>query len=414
MHNVVIEEPYEFIPPHRGRLLSWAFRYYLPTLLRKKYGVAEWTIDGLEHLREAIAAGHGIILCPNHCRLSDPMLMGLLCRETPCHVYTMASWHVFKQNPTESFIVRRLGGFSVYREGMDRQALDTSIEIVTSAERPLIIFPEGAVSRGNDRLLPFMDGVSFIARMAAKKRARIRDDARVVVLPVAVRYRLLRSVDEAVHPVLERLEQRTFWKTQQHRTLRERISLLAQALLAAREIECLGQPQSGRLTDRVQQLIDIVLQPQEREWLGAARTGDVVTRVKDLRTAILSRLLKKDVDQAERDRWWRQLTDAYYVQCLSLYPSDYLVHGANGKVTDERIVETVHRLEEDMTDSTTIHPEWRAEFRIGQPMTIDPDQKRSRDGDTLMNDLRQRMLDLLGVQDWWPPQGVRKADPEEI
>ncbi|MCA9058778.1 MAG: 1-acyl-sn-glycerol-3-phosphate acyltransferase, partial [Planctomycetaceae bacterium] len=396
MHNVVIEEPYEFIPPHRGRFLSWAFRYVLPRFLRSRYGIAEWTIDGLDHLRQAIAAGHGIILCPNHSRPSDPMLMGLLCRETPCHIYSMASWHIFKQSRLEAFMVRQLGGFSVYREGMDRQALDTSIQIVSEAERPLVIFPEGAISRSNDRLLPFMDGISFIARMAAKKRAKQNPNQQVVVIPVAVRYRLLRDLEASVNPILERLELRTFWKTQQHRSLRERISLLAQALLAAREIECLGQPQSGRLTERVRQLIEFVLRPQEREWLGAARSGDVVTRVKDLRVAMIARLLKDDPDAAERERIWRQLTDSYYVQCLSLYPADYLAQGANqGRVTDERIVETVHRLEEDLTDTTTTNPEWRAEFRIGEPMPVAAEQRRGRDGDSLMTDLRERMLELL-------------------
>ena len=78
----------------------------------------------------------------------------------------MASWHIFKQSRLESFVVRRLGGFSIYREGLDRQSLDTAVQIVSNAERPLVIFPEGVVSRSNDRLNSLMDGVSFIALVA--------------------------------------------------------------------------------------------------------------------------------------------------------------------------------------------------------------------------------------------------------
>ena len=98
MHNVVIDEPYRFIPPYRGKLWAWVFRsFYLGRFLRKTYGIKSWRIDGLDRLRASLRARHGILLCPNHCRPSDPMLMGLIVRETPCYIYAMASWHIFKQ-----------------------------------------------------------------------------------------------------------------------------------------------------------------------------------------------------------------------------------------------------------------------------------------------------------------------------
>ena len=65
-----------------------------------------------------------------------------------------------------------MGAFSVNREGVDRQAINMAIEILETAERPLIVFPEGAVSRTNDRLHALLDGVAFIARAAAKRRAK--------------------------------------------------------------------------------------------------------------------------------------------------------------------------------------------------------------------------------------------------
>lgn len=78
----------------------------------------------------------------------------------------------------EAFVVRRLGGFSIYREGMDRQAPDASVRIVANAERPLVVFPEGVISRTNDRLNALMDGVSFIVRVAAKKESGKSNPAR--------------------------------------------------------------------------------------------------------------------------------------------------------------------------------------------------------------------------------------------
>lgn len=408
MHRVVIEEPYKFVPPYRGRWLSWLFRLWLKPYVRKAYGVVSYSYEGIDHLRESIRQKHGVILCPNHCRDSDPMLIGMLCRKTPTHVYSMASWHIFKQSRLETFVVQRLGGFSIYREGLDRQALDTAVDIVTTGERPLIIFPEGVISRANDRLNPLMDGVSFIARVAAKRRAEKQPGGKVVIHPVSFRYTLKCDVNECVGPALKRLEERTFWKSMDHLPVLVRIQNLASALLAAREIEILGECRSGPFRPRINSLIDSMLQPCEREWFGQAKKGDVISRVKDIRSAILPTLLKEQHAPEEHRRRWRQLTDCYYAQTLSMYPEDYLEEGKRGHVTPERIAETVHRLEEDLTDKVVPFPAWHVTFRIGEPIAVDPGRK-PRGPDPLMQTLRSRMLELLQVEDWWPPEPVVAA-----
>lgn len=405
MHRVVIGEPYKFIPPYRGEWFSWLFRLWLRPYLRKSYGVWQCTYEGLDHVRDSLKAGHGILLCPNHARDSDPMIIGMLCRKIPSHVYSMASWHIFKQSQLESFVVRRLGGFSIYREGLDRQSLDTAVQIVSTAERPLVIFPEGVVSRSNDRLNSLMDGVSFIARVAAKKRAEIDPGKKVVIHPVGMRYRLTRDLMECVGPTLKMLEERTFWKSHEHLPVLKRIHNLANAHLATREIEILGDTHSGPFRPRIDNLINGILQPAERQWLGKARTGDVVSRVKDIRSAIVPELLRGHLSEDEQRLRWRQLTDCYYAQTLSMYPIDYLDEGARGPVTPERIAETVHRLEEDLTDKVTHQECWRVDFRIGPAIEVDPGRK-PRGPDVLMQTLRSEMLRLLSVEDWWPPEPV--------
>ena len=84
----------------------------------------------------------------------------------------MASWHLFMQSWLQTFLLRKAGTFSVYREGMDRTALNMAIDILVDSRRPLVIFPEGIISRTNDRLNPLLEGTAFIARSAAKKRAK--------------------------------------------------------------------------------------------------------------------------------------------------------------------------------------------------------------------------------------------------
>ena len=46
------------------------------------------------------------------------------------------------------------------------------MEPLAEARRPLVVFPEGIVTRANDRLAALDEGAGFIARSAAKQRAK--------------------------------------------------------------------------------------------------------------------------------------------------------------------------------------------------------------------------------------------------
>ena len=173
MHPVVIDKPYSFVPPHLGTWWPRFLQLFGRRKLRREYGI--WsTCDSvdLEHLRDSLAAGHGIMLTPNHCRPNDPLIIGELCRRVGTAPLVMASWHIFLESRWKAFLLRRAGAFSVYREGMDRQALQTAIDILHQAKRPLVVFPEGVITRTNERLAALMEGPSFIGRAAAKRRQR--------------------------------------------------------------------------------------------------------------------------------------------------------------------------------------------------------------------------------------------------
>lgn len=150
--TVVFERPYQFVPPIRSTWWPWLIqrlRLY-DWYLRRKEGVVDYELRGLEHLRRSLDAGHGILLAANHCRYADPLVLGWPARQLGFHVHAMASWHLFNQGPFDAFAIRRMGAFSVFREGNDRQSLETAIDILSSGERPLIIFPEGTTNRTND------------------------------------------------------------------------------------------------------------------------------------------------------------------------------------------------------------------------------------------------------------------------
>jgi hypothetical protein len=102
--------------------------------------------------------------------------------------------------------------FSVYREGMDRDALKCAIQILVRARRPLVLFPEGVISRSNDRLNHLMDGTAFITRNAAKQRIG-PSEGKVVLHPAAIRYLFLGDVSRTLEPVLDEIERRLSWRS---------------------------------------------------------------------------------------------------------------------------------------------------------------------------------------------------------
>ena len=212
MHSVVTDQPYEFVPPLQGRFWPRLLQRLVPWRLNQSFGVERVECEHLDRLRESEAAGHSILIAPNHCRPSDPLISVECCRRAGLLPYTMASWHLFREGWLQRFILRSIGGFSVYREGLDRQALHMAIEILEKGSRPLVIFPERVITRTNDRLLALMDGVSFIARSAAKKRALESPPGKVVIHPVAIRYRFEGDLDAAVNETLDAIEQRLSWR----------------------------------------------------------------------------------------------------------------------------------------------------------------------------------------------------------
>ncbi len=393
MQDIIVHRPYTFVPPYRA---NWwpdliqrldLFSIYL----RRAEGVVAHEVRGVERLRASLDAGHGIMLAPNHCRYADPLALGYLARQAKTHVYAMASWHLFNQGWFYSFAIRRMGAFSIYREGVDKRAINTAIQILEDAERPLIVFPEGSVSRTNDRLHALLDGVAFIARTAAKRRAKQNPPGKVVIHPVGVKYCFQGDLKATLTPVLAMIEERLSWPEQSHLTLLQRVFKIGQALLCLKEIQYFGEPQSGPIAQRLTNLINRLLHPIETEWLGAPQEGPVVPRVKNLRMKILPQMVRREIDEAEFQRRWRQLADMYLAQQVRCYPPDYLA----GHLTVDRILETVERFEEDLQGKPRVLGSLKVVIQVGEAIEVAPERTRGTEADPLMAELSGRMQALL-------------------
>jgi len=391
MQNIVIAKAYRFVPPRFSPFWARLLQWYLPMYLRQTFGVTSWEFPGAERLVSSLKSGSGVLLASNHCRPCDPMVLGLLAREVARPFHVMASWHLFMQSRLQSFLLPRIGVFSVYREGLDREALKCATRVLSEGRFPLVVFPEGFVTRNNDRLLNLMDGIGFLARSAAKRRAASLPPGRVVAHPVFIRYFFEGRLEKTVAPVLREIEARLSWQPQPHLPLRERVVNAGLALLALKEIEHLGASQPGGAKERLPRLLDHLLEPLEQEWTGGHREPDTMARVKRLRTAILPDMVHGGISEEESARRWRQLADLYLAQQLHCYSGDYLA----GDPSPERLLEMVERFEEDLTDTARPHPPIHAVITVGEAVEAVPGTDRGPEGDPLVNELRCRLEVML-------------------
>ncbi|MEM9353808.1 MAG: 1-acyl-sn-glycerol-3-phosphate acyltransferase [Planctomycetota bacterium] len=392
MQQVIVEEPYEFVPPVYGNTWPNIIQLYLKRYLRTAFGVHSVECREVDRLRATLEAGHGVLLAPNHCRLSDPLTLGILSREIGRHLHAMASWHLFKESWLANFVLRRMGGFSIYREGLDRTAIDTGVEILAAARRPLIVFPEGAISRHNDQVMPLMDGTAFVARTAAKRRAKRKDPAGVVVHPIAIRYFFQGDVEETVKPVLTDLENRLGWFTQEDRPLVDRLRQIGEALLALKEVEYTGASKSGDFYHRAAELIEEVLSKIEQDCGIKEKAVGEVARVKAIRAALLPDMVDRKVTPEERRRRWNLLATSYYLQQMSHYPPKYVRRSVPN--IKEHILETVERFEEDFTDHARIHHPMHVVIEVGEAIAVEG--RRPRGGeDPIMSGILDQLTEML-------------------
>ncbi len=394
MQNIIIDKPYVPVPPYRGNLWPGLLTLYVPHLLKNKFGITKVDCLHADRLAQSLRENHGILLTPNHSRDEDPFVMGFLSRAVHSPFFILASWHLFMQGRFHAFILRRAGAFSIYREGIDRTAVNTSVEILESAAHPLVIFPEGIVSRTNQHLNELLEGTALIARSAAKKRAKLEPPKKVVVHPIAIHYQVQGNIEPEMHAMLDQIEARLTWRKQRNLPLVERIYKTGSALLALKELEYLGESKNGDVGPRLAALIDSILAPLESQWVNGNREGSVPTRVKRLRSAILPDMTKNEIDDAERHRRWTQLADLYLAQQLFHYPPDYV----RSNPSPMRILETVERFEEDLTDAVTVHGELHATITVGEAIEVSPSRKARGSDDPLMSQIESQLKSMLGIE----------------
>ncbi len=158
-------------------------------------------------------------------------------------------------------------------------------------------------------------------------------------------------------------------------------------MLTLKEIEYGTTDHSGSLRQRQTRMVNRLLHPLEQEWLGGQQEQGIAIRIKNLRVKIFPELSRNEIDSRERRRRWRQLEDTYLAQQIDCYPEDYITDYPSV----DRILETIEKFEDDLTDRCTIHGHLKAIIDIDQPIEVSATRARGESTDPLMDQIRERL-----------------------
>jgi hypothetical protein len=344
-------------------------------------------VRGLEHLREARAAGLGVLITPNHVSYADPFVLLEASDQARLPFYFMTAWQVFgSAGPLRRLLLRQHGCFSVDREAADVRAFRQAVDVLRERPNPLVIFPEGDLYRLRNRVTPFHDGAARAALFAARGRRR------VACLPAGITYHYLGDPAQRIARLLDRLERAFRWRPATGRTPEQRVERLTEAAVALKELEYLGAAGSGPLPARIGALAEDIL--GRLEWdHGSGPGGGVPRRVHLLRQQVVERLNRLGADDPRRGRYLGDLDDLFAVLQVFCYGAGVSMRQAD----EERLAAALDHLEEDVLGAPVAAPraDRAAVLTFGRPVVVAADRSGRVAAPALTRLLEERVQSLL-------------------
>ena len=395
-------ELYQFIPPEES---TWALDlirhitpYYFPLVLNIK----RWRFPGLENLMESYRKGAGILLCSNHQSGQDPFVLGKLAEASGRWFHFLASHHLFKQSELMGELLRRMGAYSIFRDGPDLVSVKKTVGMLREGRRSVLVFPEGTYFKQNDRVAPLQDGVSLMLRLAMKGTPRpIRLHA------VAIKYWFLEDPMPDLRQKWSRMQREWGIKDDSGEDDLSRLEgVLRQGvkrLLGPAATDFAGKGEGGSDFDSSLRAL-LAIEFGVKESTSEATMSAIWTVIRKRRQELIRKLSQTQGDfEAEEEVQDRLLSLLHWENALSL-SMDYV----REKPTVERVWETFARLEESFSDRESPFPKpVEAVVCVGEGIDMATQAKDlgldPQDGGFAFS-LRARMQNLLDTITKAPPK----------
>ncbi len=394
----------KFYPPMR---IPWVI--HLLTVLHPILMRAIFRIERVEISREDLAllkqfSAYRGILVSNHATIAEPAVMFVVTRRLPGIYYFLAARDVFEEvSPFLRFWIHGAGAYSVDRGAYDRESIRNTVELFTSPKPcQIVMFPEGVTYYQNDTLLNFMPGAVHLGFLALEKWKKQGALPPFFLFPIAVKYCLTRDHRRNLDEGLKKMEQALSIPVHHGITreqLIQRLLFIGEAVLLRIESEYLYTVDAGwSINQRIQALKEWLLQKVEEKLGLSPMQADVVDRYRRLLYPV-NRILYEDgaglppLSIQERQfiiKAMRRLSNF-----LVIYEGYVREHP-----TQERFVDTLHRLEREVFGSFVTKIWRRAFVRVGKPLDLTsflPDYitHRTETMTRITREMEQRVSELL-------------------
>ncbi|MBI5705442.1 MAG: 1-acyl-sn-glycerol-3-phosphate acyltransferase [Armatimonadetes bacterium] len=339
-----------FRPPKRSALWLGLCELFLPTILKRGFGIESVHYEPHELERFRHLTSERLLITPNHPTHAEPVVMFHLAKTVGRPFYYLSNREGFGLAwGLLGFLLQRCGAYSILRGAPDRESFKTTRRILSQAMGPLVIFPEGEVYSQNDSLLPFQAGVFQLAFLAMDDMGDVQPALPLFVQPVAIRYRFTQDMGRQIVESMDHLERHL----------------------------SLDGPPPGDTYSRLRRIGDAVLTSAERTYdLPHGSSDDLNPRIDAVRNKIVERV-----------------ADALHLDPESLGPTlpdkmRGLMNRLSGVVPDDTKVDSTYHARLVEEEATRNRPLIRDLKRLSNWLAV-------RDGYVGENPTQERMVDTL-------------------
>jgi hypothetical protein len=354
-----------------GKLVTgWVLRYS-----RKGLRVVV-SQESLDRLRAAYQ--HHCVLLPNHRNDDDVFAMFALSARTRLPYYYLAAREHFTEHlggEWRSLAMQHMGCYSVVRGAADRASFRMTRGLIASGRRPVVIFPEGAVSHRTDSVMPFQEGIFKLAFWALQDVVAASKDERVLLVPIGIQYVVSEKRAANLHLGLTRLERALLGESNGADPL-TRIRLICHHLLEALEEVHYGASRNEMsISERTTSLRTDILEEMERFLQLRPRSGDGLL---DRARAVRNRLDEEAyVETDSPGRYARAVHERRVERLQGFYD------GVKRVCAFEAV--DVLTVDQDPSLSTLFEMLWMLETEVfGAPRSLVPRTAEIRVGDPLL------------------------------
>lgn len=376
-----------FRGPRPSRLVIDLCSKFLPQILDRGYDIVSvnYRAGEVERLKELL--DHRVLITPNHPTHAEPVVMFHLSRQVQTDFYYLSNREAFdRAMGLFGWLLSRNGAYSIVRGAPDRDSFKFTRRVLSEKLAPLVIFPEGEVYSQNDTLLPFQAGVFQLAFLSLDDMAKSGHSAPLYVQPVAIRYRFVEDMGEPIVHSLQRLEGKLGLGPPIPGGAYLRLRRIGDAVLtAAEKTYRLPQGSPDDLNPRIDAVRERIVEraaealEMEAEALGKTlpdkmrtlinRVNRVVTDESVPASEYEERLFREEAERVRPlNQDLRRLSN--WIAVKDGYVSDL--------VTQERIVDTLWRLESEVLGRRELRGKRECFVRLAEPIDLQVWKDRQR------------------------------------